>query len=80
MIKLLLNLDLGELKPADNRTNKSPPEYYLLSHDVGFNNVKIMWGLWDKSHHLGFHPLSKERNAQLCSYFSGAFTLSLHFW
>ncbi len=24
--------------------------------------------------------LSKERNAQLCCYFSGAFTLSLHFW
>ncbi len=42
MIKLLLNLDLSELKPADNRTNESPPEYYELSHDVGFHNVKIM--------------------------------------
>ncbi len=43
MIKLLLNLDLGELKPADNRTNKSPPEYYLLSHDVGTGERNFGW-------------------------------------
>ncbi len=34
----------------------------------------------DKSRRIGFHPLSEARNMQLCCSFSGAFTLSLHFW
>ncbi len=38
----------------------------------------LLYKRWDKSHRLGFHPLSEARNTQLCCSFSGAFTLSLH--